>query len=162
MAGLFDRLQTEIDRRERVEGISPMDLLELPADLRKVVQTLARRGGMTVASLATELALAPSELAPLTEALVDKGLIEPSAVEGQPGYRVRFTRRRAREIPFNIWDALADRTDGEAGEPETGGGAPDAGAPDAGGGRPIDAGGESHSAGRNPDTGRADEGKIVP
>ncbi len=126
MAGMFDRLQTEIDKREPAEGLSPADLLLLPDDLRRIVQLITRRGGMTAEGLAAELDLPPPEVQALAAALVDKGMITPVGIDGQPGYKVRFGQRRKREVPFDIWAALQTRTEvdeaAEAAEPEPGGG----------------------------------------
>jgi len=121
MAGMFDRLQTEIDKREPAEGLSPADLLMLPDELRRIVQLINRRGGMTTEALAAELELPAPEVETLAGDLVDKGMLTPARIEDQPGYKIRFGHRRRREVPFDIWAALKDRT--EAGEPAGEGGA---------------------------------------
>ena len=56
MAGLFDRLQDEIDSQDQ-PGISPIDLLELPSALAKVVREIIRKNGMKLADIATTLEL---------------------------------------------------------------------------------------------------------
>ena len=62
MGSLFDRLQDEIDSRESQEGISPADLLDMPAGLAAVVKQIVRRNGMKL-----------SEVAELMNALIARG-----------------------------------------------------------------------------------------
>ena len=40
MVGLFDRLQSEIETRQRVEGITPADLLDLQQADQSCIDTL--------------------------------------------------------------------------------------------------------------------------
>jgi DNA-binding MarR family transcriptional regulator len=110
---MFDRLQNEIDRREQVEGISPADLLDLPDDLRRLVQTVARRGQMSRSQLAAKLDLDPDDAASLLDQLEEKGLLERTGPPDDPRYKAAFARRRGREIPFDIWEALTERVDEE-------------------------------------------------
>ena len=50
--GLFDRISDEIEAKEKMEGLSPIDLLDMSRDLRNLVQALARRGESTLATIA--------------------------------------------------------------------------------------------------------------
>jgi hypothetical protein len=111
MPSLYDRLQAEIDRREPRPGLSPADLLELPADLRRLVQELARQGEAGPGELAAPLGLAPDEAARLLDDLVAKGFATEQGPAGTRRYRVDFGRRVERELPLDIWSALAERLD---------------------------------------------------
>ena len=121
MGGLFDRLQDEIARRDPQSGISPLDLLDMSPELQRLMQRLARRGARTSAELAQELALPPDEVERLLADLVAKGfarVVEPAAgtqqepaALGATRYRAAFGRRRRRELPLDIWEALAAKTE---------------------------------------------------
>ena len=48
MSGIFDQLQSEIEKRQPKEtGISPADLLTLPPAARRVIRLLLREGHMS-------------------------------------------------------------------------------------------------------------------
>ncbi len=107
--GLFDRLQSEMETRQRVEGITPMDLLDVSPDLRNVIHHIARRGEMNLTEIVFELDLRPSEARALLETLVEKGYLRAFEVQGEQRYKTFFTRRRGRELPLNIWETLGSR-----------------------------------------------------
>jgi hypothetical protein len=121
MPGLFDRLQEEIAKRDAEAGVSPLDLLDMSPELQRLMQRLARRGARTSAALAQELALPPDEVERLLAELVAKGfarVVEPAAgteedpaAAGATRYQAAFGRRRRRELPLGIWEALAAKTE---------------------------------------------------
>lgn len=138
MPGLFDRLQSEIEGRERQAGLSPVDLLDLPDAGRRVVQLLARQGELADAAIAEGLGLDAPALEPVLADLVERGFILRRAIRGIPHSRTYFGQRRAREVPLNIWDTLAERTAPEdtasQGAPRSPGEAPESGEGGDGGG----------------------------
>jgi len=113
---LFARLEAEIDRVEAQAGLDPAVLLELPDDIRRLVQTIARRPDLTAAELAAATGLAAADLPDLLGGLEAKGLVtthaDSAAGGGEPRYRVAFGRRRTRELPIDLWSLLDDRTRG--------------------------------------------------
>jgi hypothetical protein len=116
MPDLFDRLRQEVADRERQEGLSASDLLELPAELRRVVLLIARHHELSLSALASELGMPAADLQPLMADLSAKGLIRAADVAGEPLYRTFFGRRRTKELPASIWEALADRARGDRDE----------------------------------------------
>ncbi len=118
MPGLFDRLQTEIDQRERSAGYSPADLLTLSPELRKLIQTLTRKGASTTDALAAEIDMPAAELGPLLDALIEKGFVAAVDVAGTTWYKAVLARRRGREVPFNIWEALQEKTSADPAPPD--------------------------------------------
>ena len=112
MAGLFDRLQEDLDQREKMAGLTPADLLELPDDERKVVQTLARRGDLSLPELAEHIGRPEAEIAATLERLREKGFARALEIHGRTVYRTYFGRRRASGVMGGIWDKLAERTSG--------------------------------------------------
>ena len=109
MDSLFDRLQSEIEARQRMEGITPADLLDLSPELRRVVNTITRRGEMSLAEIMLELDMRPSETRELLDTLVEKGFLRTVEVEGELRYKTFFGRREGREMPVSIWDALSEK-----------------------------------------------------
>lgn len=118
MPGLFDRLQTEIDQRERSAGYSPADLLTLSPELRKLIQTLTRKGASTTDVLAAEIDMPAAELGPLLDALIENGFVAAVDVAGTTWYKAVLARRRGREVPFNIWEALQEKTSADPAPPD--------------------------------------------
>ena len=118
--GLFDRLTDELDAKERMDGLSPVDLLDMSRDLRNLIQALARRGESTLATIAEALEQTSEETAALLSALEDKGYVLEREIRGEMHYRTYFARRRRREVPLNLWEALEEKTSspesGESGE----------------------------------------------
>jgi hypothetical protein len=120
--GLFDRIQNEVEQRERMAGISPVDLLDLPDDERELVLLLSRRGEMSLARLA-ELADKPAESCrSLLSDLEERGFVLVREIKGEAHYRTYFGMRRRREVPIDIWASLSDLTESgsEPGEPKRG------------------------------------------
>jgi hypothetical protein len=109
MAGLFDRLQSEIETRQRMEGITPADLLDLSPELRGIVNTITRRREMSLAEIIMEMDMRPSEVRDLLGTLVEKGFLKAFEVKGEMHYRTFFAQRRRREMPLNVWDSLSDK-----------------------------------------------------
>lgn len=55
MAGLFENLRLEIETRQSVKGITLADLLDLSPRLRRLINTIIRRGEMSLIEIASEL-----------------------------------------------------------------------------------------------------------
>ena len=111
--GLFDRLQDEIDARGRQEGLSPIDMLDLPPGLAAIAKKIVRRNGMNLAEIATDVSLDPAgqvlrvralnavgRLAGILEALTAAGL-KPGEVNLRANTLedvfIQLTGRRLRE-----------------------------------------------------------------
>lgn len=111
MAGLFDRLQTEIERRERNEGLSAIDLLEMEPETRRLVQSLARRGALSISEISELLSLPVEDAQAVVDGLVAKGAVAQVELRGEVRYKVYLARRPGQEIPLNIWAALSEHTE---------------------------------------------------
>lgn len=108
--GIFDRLQAEIEAREKQDGITPADLLDLSEPLRRLMNRITREGEQTVAQAAEYVGQSPDEVAEMLDALVEKGYLEREQREGEWVYQTRFARIRGRQLPPGIWSALGERT----------------------------------------------------
>ena len=107
---MFDRLQRELKKRSRVEGITLADVMDLPEPLRKAMNKMMHKGSMTLSELAAELNLKTAEARRLGGMLVEKGFLSSSRrkADGEIVYRTRFTRKRGRSVPLDIWKLLED------------------------------------------------------
>lgn len=111
--GIFNRVQKEIDARDKQEGITPADLLDLSSSLRRLMNRITRQGEITVEGAAELLEETPANARQMLNALVEKGYLERQEREEGWVYRTRFARKRGRDIPVGIWSALGQRTKDE-------------------------------------------------
>jgi DNA-binding MarR family transcriptional regulator len=111
--GIFNRVQKEIDARDKQEGISPADLLDLSSLLRRLMNRITRQGEITVEGAAEHLGETLDNTRKMLNTLVEKGYLEREEREDGWVYRTRFARKRGRDIPAGIWSALGQRTKDE-------------------------------------------------
>lgn len=107
--GLFGRLQDELDRRHREERLSPIVLLELSDDLRRLVQAIMREGELSTEEVASAVGLSKAEAEKLLPALEKRGFLTSREAGGSIRYKAKLVRRRGRQVPQSIWDALSDK-----------------------------------------------------
>ena len=114
MDDLFARMQEAMDREAPRAGVSPEDLIELPDDLRRLVQWVARRGDVTAEDAADGLGIGVDEATRLLADLEAKGFARSNedAADGVRRYNVDFGVRQTRELPIDLWALLDDRTGG--------------------------------------------------
>jgi DNA-binding MarR family transcriptional regulator len=107
--GIFDRMQKEIDAREKQEGITLSVLLDLSPPLRRLMNQITRKGQLSVEEAAEVLAQTPADAQQKLNAFVEKGYLERERQADEWVYRTRFARKRPRQIPVGIWSALENR-----------------------------------------------------
>lgn len=107
--GIFDRMQKELDSREKRDGITLSVLLDLSPPLRRLMNRITREGQLCVDEAAELLEETPEEALQTLNAFVEKGYLEREQQEGEWVYRTRFARKRPRQIPVGIWSALENR-----------------------------------------------------
>ncbi|MBN1993216.1 MAG: helix-turn-helix domain-containing protein [Anaerolineae bacterium] len=108
--GLFNRLQDELDSRERQEGISPSDLLDLPPALASVIKKIVRHNGMKLTQIAEELGQTPPEARKMLAELVEKGYVRTVEVKNELWYKAQFARKRGR-LTSDFWSNLDNVVD---------------------------------------------------
>jgi predicted ArsR family transcriptional regulator len=108
--GIFGRIQSEIDAREKQDGITPADLLDLSEPLRRLMNRITREGELTAEAASEHVGEPLDNARQMLDALVEKGYLEREQREQGWVYRTRFARKRGREIPAGIWSALGQRT----------------------------------------------------
>ena len=113
MSDLFNRLQDDIDDQNSQDGLSPVDLLDLPTALARVIKRIIRRGGMKLPQIAAELDQSIEETQRALDALVDKGFVRKFEVKQEFWYKVRFAKKRNRRLSSGLWSALDDVVEGD-------------------------------------------------
>lgn len=108
--GLFDRLQGELEGREKAAGLSMADVLDLPDPLRSLVNWMIRQGEVGFADVVAYLQQDAEVTRTMMATLVEKGFVREIEIRGQTRYRVRLAAKRGRELPTDLWHALDDKT----------------------------------------------------
>lgn len=101
----FDTLRTAVNALERVEGITPINLLDLPPPLNDALRQLTRQSSMTLEDLANVVGLPVDQMLTLAELLVSKGYLtseSQSSTTGNLVFRLYFARMRRRTINLDL------------------------------------------------------------
>lgn len=115
MGGVFDHLHDQIGGEREGEGLSPLDLRELPPRLRKLMRMMLREVEMTYAELCEAVAQMPPEdrlsQDELDEALElltqQRWLIRMG--EEMITYEVNLRRRAGSDLAKSFWGTLDTR-----------------------------------------------------
>ena len=106
---MFEQLLSELAHRPTVQGITMIDVLDMPAPLDGVLRRMIREGTLSLSRLAQEFALAEDQARTLGALLVEKGIVtaeQPAG--GELLYRVRFMVARRRPLPAKLVDGIED------------------------------------------------------
>lgn len=113
MSGLFDRLQDEINARGEPEGLSPIDLLDLPVELAAIVKKIVRRNGMPLTEIAEDLQQTPEAAIATLAELVQKKFMRRIEVKGEIWYKAQFARKPDKKLSQGVWSVLDNLLDQE-------------------------------------------------
>jgi hypothetical protein len=138
MTSIFDRLQQQLDIRKREEGISALEIRDLPPNLRKIMRLMLREIVMKYNSLVAAVDAMPAtdrlshaELDVALNTLVEQNWLVRYGEAEFTSYRVNLRRKAGSQLQQDIWSTLGSRIHMEP--PSTGPGAlPENGAPQAG------------------------------
>ena len=132
MSGVFDRLQKQLDIHKREEGISPLELADLPPKLRKIMRMMLREVVMKYTDLCVAVAALPQaqqlsreELDSSLSTLVEQNWLVRYGQGDLVSYKVNLRRKAGSQLDEDIWSALNDRISANADLSE--GGQPDPG-----------------------------------
>ena len=121
MSSLFDRLQNELENREKEGGITPLDLADLPPRLRKLMRFMLREVEITRADLGTAIQSMPKadqlndkELDQSLKALVKQSWLIALGESEPIRYRVNLRRKKTLDLDASIWNALEKRMEGHS------------------------------------------------
>lgn len=116
MSGVFDRLQKELDIRKREQGISPIELADLPPKLRRIMRMMLREVVMKYTDLCVKIEALPAaqqlgrdELDAALETLVEQNWLVRYGQGDLVSYKVNLRRRAGSQLGKDIWSALGDR-----------------------------------------------------
>jgi hypothetical protein len=112
----FSHLRKELTEVPQVNGIVPVDILNLPEEIGVVVRGMVRDRAITSVELADALEISEKEALTAAEILVEKGyllVVEDDAAGAQADsddedaggvqtYRIRFARMRRHNIPRDL------------------------------------------------------------
>jgi len=116
MSNVFDRLQNKLDIEKRDEGISLIEIAQLPPNLRKVMRIMLRKLEITRKGLIAEIDKLPEddklendELIYSLETLAKQSWLI-SRGEGQfLNYQVNLRRKSGSSLSKSFWVRLDDR-----------------------------------------------------
>lgn len=116
MGGLFDRLQSQLENREKEGGITALDLASLPPRLRKIMRLMLREVEMTYPELLEAIQAMPeadrlsqADLDHSLETLSKQGWLIRLGVEDLVTYRVNLRRKAGSKLTEGIWSALDNK-----------------------------------------------------
>jgi hypothetical protein len=107
---MFEQLLSQLANRPATQGISMIDMLDMPAPLDAVLRHMLREGPLSLSRFAQELALDERQARALGTLLAEKGIVTiEELASGEFVYRVRFAVARRRELPARLLDGLEEK-----------------------------------------------------
>ncbi len=113
---VFDRLQKQLDIRKREEGISAIELSDLPPNLRRVMRMMLREVVMKYTDLVVAVEALPpaqrlsrAELDSALKVLVEQNWLLRYGEGDLMSFRVNLRRRAGSQLGQDIWSALQNR-----------------------------------------------------
>lgn len=113
---IFDRLQHQLDIQKRENGISALELIDLPPNLRRIMKMMLREVVMKYthllqanAELPAANRMTPNELDEALKALVEQNWLIANGEGEFLSYRVNLRRKAGSALDRDIWAALNDR-----------------------------------------------------
>lgn len=98
----FERLWQQLGELRQVNGITPVDILQLPEELHGVVRKMVRQA-VSLQELSAELMLPLDQTHLIADLLVAKGFLRTEdRVEGDFHYRILFARMHTHHIPLDL------------------------------------------------------------
>jgi len=104
--GVFGRLQSELDAREKAAGLSMADILALPDTPRSLVSWMLRQGEVSLQKLAAHVGRDESTTQAMVADLVEQGFVREMNLKGEHRYHVRLASKKHRNLPADLWRAL--------------------------------------------------------
>ncbi len=109
--GLFGRVQSELDAREKTPGLSMADILDLPESLRGLVNWMMRQDQVELSQVAQYLGQDAVGARGMLATLLEKGFVRELDIKGSVYYRIRLAPTRKRDLPPDVWQALDGKLD---------------------------------------------------
>ena len=116
---IFDRLQRQLDIQKREQGISALELMDLPPNLRRIMKMMLREVVMKYIHITQAVAAFPEanrmsqgELDAGLKTLVEQNWLIASGDGEFLSYRVNLRRKAGSALDQDIWAALNSRIAG--------------------------------------------------
>jgi vacuolar-type H+-ATPase subunit E/Vma4 len=113
MAGVFDRLQKNIEDKQKEGGITALDLADLPPVLRKIMRLMLRQLQMTYPELCEAMEnmpedqrLSTSDLDEALKTLSEQGWLIQIGEGKKAVYKVNLRRKAGSTLASGIWSEL--------------------------------------------------------
>ena len=114
--GVFDRLQKQLDIQKREQGISAIEIADLPPNLRKIMRLMLRGLVMkydevlaAVEAMPPANRMSKSELDLALKTLVEQNWLLRSGQGELESYRVNLRRKAGSQLDSDIWNSLEAR-----------------------------------------------------
>ncbi len=104
--GLFGRLQSEIDAREKSPGLSMADILDLQEPLAGLVNWMMRQQQVDLPGVMAFLGQDEQQAHAFMQQLLDKGFIREVDKGGVCYYRVRLAPKKVNRLSEGLWNAI--------------------------------------------------------
>jgi DNA-binding IclR family transcriptional regulator len=101
----FRTLRKKIQHLPEVQGVSALDILELPDEIGALIRKMSNEKTMTLPEVAEHLGFPRKRTKSVMTLLVRKGYMttqESDSPEGPMRYRVAYARMRKKNIPLDL------------------------------------------------------------
>ena len=113
MPGVFDRLQRQIDDKQKEGGITALDLADLPPALRKIMRLMLRQLQMNYPQLVEAMdavpeadRLSPADLEHSLETLTEQAWLTRLGEGNKAIYKVNLRAKSGSTLASGIWSSL--------------------------------------------------------
>lgn len=98
----FDSSQPEQNRRDTPPERTMADVLELPENLRPIIDYLIEHGERELPEVAAHIGQDETSTHALLTDLIEKGFVQEMVASRKPRYRVRLVTRRRMRFPLDL------------------------------------------------------------
>ncbi len=116
MSGIFDRLQNRLEVQKREQGISAIELADLPPNLRRIMRMMLRELAMKYPDIVKAVDALPEaqriprpDLDQALDMLVEQNWLARTGDGDMTTYRVNLRRKSGSSLDKDIWSALDSR-----------------------------------------------------
>ena len=116
MAGVFDRLQKQIDDKQKEGGITALDLADLPPALRKIMRLMLRQLQLNYPQLCEAMDKMPenerishAELNDALKTLSEQAWLIQIGEGDRAVYKVNLRRKAGSTLASGIWQSLDNK-----------------------------------------------------
>ena len=120
---VFDRLQQQLDIRKREQGITALDIADLPPNLRRVMRLMLREVVLKYTDLVSAIEAMPAanrlgraQLDSALAQLVEQNWLLRNGQGDMLSYRVNLRRKAGSQLGQDIWSALESKISGSQGK----------------------------------------------